>query len=130
MSTNNSPTPAVPTQRRKWATSFKQSSKGSNTAHGQPSVDSTTTEWLEPLLLVARAGVAAGEACSIPYVKGAFSVVVLLLETIQTMGKNRDDLKDLCDNSVKIMDIIQRRISSQQGTRADKLIELCKEFET
>ncbi|KAJ7210399.1 hypothetical protein GGX14DRAFT_394627 [Mycena pura] len=45
------------------------------------------------------------------------------------MGKNRDDLRNLCDNTVKVMDIIQRRISSHQGT-ADKLIELCKEFET
>ncbi|KAJ7210388.1 hypothetical protein GGX14DRAFT_394617 [Mycena pura] len=132
MSTNNAPTLAVPTPRRKWGTSLRQPSpKGNSTtpAHGQAPVDPTRIEWLEPLLVVARAGVAAGEACPIPYVKGAFSIVVLLLETIQKMGKNRDDLRDLCDNTVKVMDIIQRRISSHQGT-ADKLIELCKEFET
>jgi hypothetical protein len=43
----------------------------------------TRTEWLEPLLLAAKAGVAAGESCPIPYVKGAFGIVVLLLETVQ-----------------------------------------------
>jgi hypothetical protein len=38
-------------------------------------------------------------------------------------------MKDLCDDTVKLMDIIQHQIVSRQGTAVNKLIELCKEFE-
>ncbi|KAJ7474348.1 hypothetical protein FB451DRAFT_1398326 [Mycena latifolia] len=119
MSANTPPNPAVSRPNAKGGRKLGQSV--------QP--PETRSEWLEPLLVAAKAGVAAGETCPIPYIKGAFSIVVLLLETVQKMKKNRDALKDLCDNTVKLMDIIQHQIVSRQGTAAGKLIELCKEFE-
>lgn len=74
MASSSSPSPVA----RKWGIKLK-SSPGSNIA---PSAE-TSSDWLGPLLVAAKAGAAVGESFTIPYVKGAFTIVVLLLETVQ-----------------------------------------------
>ncbi|KAF7362681.1 hypothetical protein MVEN_00617400 [Mycena venus] len=120
MSSRSSPSLAA----RKWSTKL-HSSKGSNI----PLSAETSSDWLGPLLVAAKAGAAVGESCTIPYVKGAFTIVVLLLETVQKMKRNRDSLTDLCANTVKLMDIIQHQILFRQGMPTNKLTEICQEFE-
>ncbi|KAJ7191140.1 hypothetical protein GGX14DRAFT_481885, partial [Mycena pura] len=89
----------------------------------------TDSEWLEPLLQAMKMGAAAGELTSIPYVKGAFGIVVLFLETVDNMKKNQDLLRELSENIVKVMHIIQYALSLHQGSTADKLREHCMVFQ-
>ncbi|KAJ7191016.1 G-protein alpha subunit-domain-containing protein [Mycena pura] len=81
------------------------------------------TEWIEPLLTTARLGAALGEACPIPYVKGAFNITVFFLESV------REGLKDLCTDIVELLKIIEPYILTQSSNVEHKLRELCKDFE-
>ncbi|KAJ7486481.1 hypothetical protein FB451DRAFT_1534312, partial [Mycena latifolia] len=81
-------------------------------------------------LLAAKTITAGAECVPFPYVKGAFGVIVVLLETIEKAKKNRDDLKELCENSMEIMKIIQDQILSHGSTAAEKLKSVCVELES
>ncbi|KAJ7226965.1 hypothetical protein GGX14DRAFT_555548 [Mycena pura] len=85
-------------------------------------------EWLEPLLLTMKTGAAASKVASIPYVKGAFGIAVLFLETVDKMKKNREHLKELSESIVNVMDILRQQLSLHQASTADKLTEYCQEF--
>ncbi|KAJ7450387.1 hypothetical protein FB451DRAFT_1410367 [Mycena latifolia] len=130
----------------------------SNTSPTRPSRKPTATsfgpfqpnpqsDWLAPSLLTAKTMSAAVDGVPFPYVKGAFGVIVILLETLQVSylpglsncrpnhqflqkaKKNRDDLKELCENSMKIMEIIRDQLLSQEPTVAEKLKSVCEELE-
>ncbi|KAJ7468164.1 hypothetical protein FB451DRAFT_1369177 [Mycena latifolia] len=88
------------------------------------------SDWLGPALLAAKTISEAAEGVPFPYVKGAFGVIVVLLETIEKAKKNRDDLKELCENSMEIMKIVQDQISSHGPTAAEKLKSICEELES
>ncbi|KAJ7191014.1 hypothetical protein GGX14DRAFT_546758 [Mycena pura] len=87
------------------------------------------TEWIEPLLTTARLGAALGEACPIPYVKGAFNITVFFLESVRKMKKNKEGLKDLCTDIDELLKIIEPYIVTQSSNVEHKLRELCKDFE-
>ncbi|KAJ7480558.1 hypothetical protein FB451DRAFT_1446342 [Mycena latifolia] len=86
-------------------------------------------DWLGPALLAAKTITAGAECVPFPYVKGAFGVIVILLETAQKVKKNRDDLKELCENSMEIMKIVRDQISSHGPMAAEKLKTVCEELE-
>ncbi|KAJ7486470.1 hypothetical protein FB451DRAFT_770862, partial [Mycena latifolia] len=112
----------------------------SNASPTSPSRKSTTSfgaskpnsrsDWLGPALLAAKTINAAAEGVPFPYVKGAFGVIVVLLETVEKANKNQDDLKELCENSTEIMEIIRDQISSHGPTAAEKLKSVCEELES
>ncbi|KAJ7854233.1 hypothetical protein B0H13DRAFT_2283893 [Mycena leptocephala] len=87
------------------------------------------SDWLAPTIVAAKIITAAGECLPFPYVKGAFGMVVILLETVEKVKKNRDDLKELCTTAMEIMYILQDQISLHGDTGAVKLKGLCKDFE-
>ncbi|KAJ7468128.1 hypothetical protein FB451DRAFT_389303 [Mycena latifolia] len=116
MATSNTP-PTSPS-RKPNATSFRASKPNSK------------SDWLGPALLAAKAITAGAECVPFPYVKGAFGMIVVLLETVEKAKKNRDDLKELCENSMEIMKIIQDQISSHGPTAAEKLKSVCEELES
>ncbi|KAJ7875950.1 hypothetical protein B0H13DRAFT_2279658 [Mycena leptocephala] len=87
------------------------------------------SDWLAPTIVAAKMITAAGECLPFPYVKGAFGMVVILLETVEKAKKNRDDLKELCTTAMEIMYILQDQISLHGDTGAVKLKGLCKDFE-
>ncbi|KAJ7657090.1 hypothetical protein B0H17DRAFT_1337892, partial [Mycena rosella] len=64
-----------------------------------------------------------------PYVKGVFGLVVIILETVEKVKKNRDDVKELCDNIMEIVKIIQDQLSSHGDTAAVKFKGLCEDLE-
>ncbi|KAJ7904115.1 hypothetical protein B0H13DRAFT_1881787 [Mycena leptocephala] len=70
--------------------------------HSQGPVASKS-DWLAPTIVAARMITAASECLPFPYVKGAFGMVVILLETVEKVKKNRDDLKELCTTAMEIM---------------------------
>ncbi|KAJ7791562.1 hypothetical protein B0H13DRAFT_2689848 [Mycena leptocephala] len=96
--------------------------------HSQGPVASKS-DWLAPTIVAAKMITAAGECLPFPYVKGAFGMVVIFLETVEKVKKNRDDLKDLCTTALEIMNILQDQISLHGDTGAVKLKGLCEDFE-
>ncbi|KAJ7463371.1 hypothetical protein FB451DRAFT_1494488 [Mycena latifolia] len=116
-SRNPSPSSGVPQQRgRKEFWMFTQSN----------------SDWLETSLTTAKAVTAAAECIPFPYVKGVFGTVVVILETIelpQKVKKSRDDLKELCENIMEIISIIQDQLSSHGDTAAVKFKSLCEDLQ-
>ncbi|KAJ6564795.1 hypothetical protein B0H19DRAFT_1233545 [Mycena capillaripes] len=90
---------------------------------------SPNSDWLAPSILTAKTVTAAAECLPFPYVKGVFGVVVVLLETVEKVKRNRDDLKDLCENITEIAVILEDQLSSHGNTVALKLRGLCEELE-
>ncbi|KAJ7661202.1 P-loop containing nucleoside triphosphate hydrolase protein [Mycena rosella] len=87
------------------------------------------SDWLAFSLTTAKGVAAAAECIPFPYVKGAFGTVVVILETVEKVKKNRDDLKELCGNIMDIVQIIQDQLSSHVDTAAVKFKQLCEDLE-
>ncbi|KAJ7433521.1 P-loop containing nucleoside triphosphate hydrolase protein [Mycena galericulata] len=77
-------------------------------------------------LLTAKAITAAAECAPLPYIKGVFGTVVILLETVEKVKKNRDNLKELCEDTVTIIEIVRDQISAHGDTAALKFKSLFK----
>ncbi|KAJ7468200.1 hypothetical protein FB451DRAFT_1481993 [Mycena latifolia] len=116
MATSNT-SPTNPS-RKATATSFRASKPNSK------------SDWLGLALLAAKTITAGAECVPFPYVKGAFGMIIVLLETVEKAKKNRDDLKELCENSMEIMKIVQDQIASHGPTAAEKLKSVCEELES
>ncbi|KAJ6450917.1 hypothetical protein C8R45DRAFT_916716 [Mycena sanguinolenta] len=86
-------------------------------------------DWLGPTIQAAKTITAAGECLPFPYVKGVFGIVIIFLETVQKVKKNRDDLRELCGAAMEIMTILQDQISLNKGTAPMRLKGLCEDFE-
>ncbi|KAJ7106955.1 hypothetical protein C8R44DRAFT_322986 [Mycena epipterygia] len=86
------------------------------------------TDWLANSLLTAKIITAAADSVPLPYVKGVFGTVVVLLETVEKLKKNRDDLKELCEDIMKIISVV-RRLSAQPDTPVSEFKTQCEEFE-
>ncbi|KAJ7637414.1 hypothetical protein B0H17DRAFT_1279478, partial [Mycena rosella] len=87
------------------------------------------SDWLAVSLTTAKGAAAAAECLPFPYVKGAFGIVVVILETVEKVKKNRDDLKELCGNIMDIVQIIQDQLSLHVDTAAVKFKQLCEDLE-
>ncbi|KAJ7467964.1 hypothetical protein FB451DRAFT_1481208 [Mycena latifolia] len=129
------------------ATSNTSPSRKPNATSFRASNPNSKSEWLGPALLAAKTITAGAECVPFPYVKGAFGMIVVLLETaevqhlvvltngmsdhwfLQKAKKNRDDLKELCENSMEIMKIIQDQILFHGPTAAEKVKSVCEELE-
>ncbi|KAJ7301579.1 hypothetical protein DFH08DRAFT_827380 [Mycena albidolilacea] len=85
------------------------------------------SDWLGTSLLAARTISAAAE--SFPYVKTVFGTVVILLETVETVKKNREELKELCGNVMEIITIVRDQISLHEDTAAVKFKSLSQDLE-
>ncbi|KAJ7144745.1 hypothetical protein C8R43DRAFT_563088 [Mycena crocata] len=118
MSTNRSPKPTPP------------SGSSSRAASSRASRPSSTSDWLANSLITAKIAVSAAECAPFPFVKGAFGIVVVLLETVEKVKKNRENLKELCENTVEIMAIIKEQLTSHGDSAAIKFRGRCEEFES
>ncbi|KAJ7435059.1 hypothetical protein FB451DRAFT_1379587 [Mycena latifolia] len=90
----------------------------------------SNSDWLATSLVTAKAVTAGAECLPFPYVKGVFGMVVIMLETIEKVRKNRDDLKELCGNIMEIIKTIQDQLSSHGDTAAVKFKGLCENLES
>ncbi|KAJ6521301.1 hypothetical protein DFH09DRAFT_223244 [Mycena vulgaris] len=110
-SSSRPPTPA----KARWGSKFKLSSQ-------------SKSDWLAGSLTTAKL-IAAGAECSpFPYVKGVFGTVVVILETVEKVKRNRDDLKELCGNIMDIIKIIQDQLLTHGDTDALKFKGLCEDL--
>ncbi|KAJ6547953.1 hypothetical protein DFH09DRAFT_1281702 [Mycena vulgaris] len=86
------------------------------------------SDWLAASLTTAKLIAAGAECIPFPYVKGVFGTVVVILETVEKVKRNRDDLKELCGNIVEIIKIIQDQLVAHGDTGALKFKGLCEDL--
>ncbi|KAJ7153855.1 hypothetical protein C8R43DRAFT_442506 [Mycena crocata] len=118
MSTNRSPKPTPP------------SGSSSRAASSRASRPSSTSDWLANSLVTAKIAVSAAECAPFPFVKGAFGIVVVLLEAVEKVKKNRDNMKELCENMAEIVAIIKEQLTLHGDSAAIKFKGRCEEFES
>ncbi|KAJ7195794.1 hypothetical protein GGX14DRAFT_403763 [Mycena pura] len=94
------------------------------------SASPSNSDWLGPTLLTARTMVAASENAPVPFVKGVFGTILIVLETIDNVKKNRENLKQLCGNVIKIMKIVEGHIVFCEDVELSKLESLCADLES
>ncbi|KAJ6546003.1 hypothetical protein DFH09DRAFT_1282005 [Mycena vulgaris] len=87
------------------------------------------SDWLAGSLTTAKLIAAGAECIPFPYVKGVFGMVIIILETVEKVKRNRDDLKELCEDIVEIIGIVQGRLSSHADTTAVEFRRLCEKLE-
>ncbi|KAJ7711378.1 hypothetical protein B0H16DRAFT_1703516 [Mycena metata] len=88
------------------------------------------SDWLTPAILTAKTITAAAECAPFPYIKGVSGTVLILLETVVTVKKNREDLEELCSSSTEIITILHDQILAHGNTAAIKFKGLCEELES
>ncbi|KAJ7458462.1 hypothetical protein FB451DRAFT_579971 [Mycena latifolia] len=88
------------------------------------------SDWLATSLMTAKAVTATAECVPFPYVKGVFGTAVTILETIEKVKKNRDDLKELCENITDIIRVVQEQLSAHSDTAAFRFKSLCEALES
>ncbi|KAJ6547963.1 hypothetical protein DFH09DRAFT_1281707 [Mycena vulgaris] len=109
------------------STSPQTQAKGSRVFKSKSSSQSKS-DWLAASLTTAKLIAAGAECIPFPYVKGVFGTVVVILETVEKVKRNRDDLKELCGNIVEIIKIIQDQLVAHGDTGALKFKGLCEDL--
>ncbi|KAJ7024091.1 hypothetical protein C8F04DRAFT_1239820 [Mycena alexandri] len=96
---------------------------------GKKASTKSKSDWLAPAILTARTITAAAKCAPFPYIKGVSGTVVILLETVEKVKKNREDLKELCDSTTEIVMILHDQILAH-GNTAVKFKAMCEELES
>ncbi|KAJ6543520.1 hypothetical protein DFH09DRAFT_1390615 [Mycena vulgaris] len=109
------------------STSPQTQAKGSRVFKSKSSSQSKS-DWLAASLTTAKLIAYGAECIPFPYVKGVFGTVVVILETVEKVERNRDDLKELCGNIVEIIKIIQDQLVAHGDTGALKFKGLCEDL--
>ncbi|KAJ7364405.1 hypothetical protein DFH08DRAFT_1016759 [Mycena albidolilacea] len=94
-------------------------------------VGSAAQEWLAHMILAVKTIAAGAEFIPVPYIRTACGTVVILLETVDRMKKNRNDLLDLCESIVEIVRLLQAEVSAHgnvAGTQCTWLISFAVSF--
>ncbi|KAJ6545997.1 hypothetical protein DFH09DRAFT_1282001 [Mycena vulgaris] len=86
------------------------------------------SDWLAGSLTTAKLIAAGAEYIPFPYVKGVFGSVIVVLETVEKVQRNRDDLKELCGSIMDIIKIIQGQLLTHGDTGALKFKQLCEDL--
>ncbi|KAJ7734885.1 hypothetical protein B0H16DRAFT_151648 [Mycena metata] len=87
------------------------------------------SQWIAAAILTAKTITAAAECAPFPYIKGVSGTVVILLETVEKVKQNREDLKELCDNTTEIVMLLHDQIQTH-GNTVVKFKGLCEELES
>ncbi|KAJ7452801.1 hypothetical protein FB451DRAFT_1100594, partial [Mycena latifolia] len=88
------------------------------------------SDWLVTSLVTAKAVIAAAECIPFPYVKDVLWTALTILETVEKVKKNRDDLKELCENITDIIRVVQEQLSAHSDTAALMFKSLCEALES
>ncbi|KAF7336192.1 hypothetical protein MVEN_02166800 [Mycena venus] len=107
----------------------KDRTRNKGQAQAPKSPPKPASDWVGMFLLTAKTMAAAAECVPFPYVKGVFGTVVVLLESIEKVKKNREDLKELCIDTLEITTIIRDQILAHGDTAAVKFMSLCEDLE-
>ncbi|KAJ6543093.1 hypothetical protein B0H19DRAFT_1077108 [Mycena capillaripes] len=85
-------------------------------------------DWLAEMILTARAMATGAEFVPLPGVRAAFGAVVLLLETVDKIKRNREDLRDLCASTFEIVLILEEEVKIHGHSAALQFAGLLESF--
>ncbi|KAJ7224659.1 hypothetical protein GGX14DRAFT_651309 [Mycena pura] len=86
--------------------------------------------WLGPVLLTVRVATASADILPFTYVKGIFATITTVLEAVEKVKKNRDVLKELCEDIAEIINIVRAKLSDDPDNGAGELEDRCKELDS
>ncbi|KAJ7907222.1 hypothetical protein B0H13DRAFT_699088 [Mycena leptocephala] len=89
---------------------------------------SPAKNWLAHMILAVKTIAAGAEFIPLPYIRATFGTVIILLETVDKMKKNRDDLQDLCASTVEIVLILRNEIAVHGHAAGLQFMGLCENF--
>ncbi|KAJ7744119.1 hypothetical protein B0H16DRAFT_1560264 [Mycena metata] len=89
---------------------------------------SQSTDWLSQMIQAVRTIAAGADFVALPYVKTALGTIVVLLETVDKLKKNREDLRDLCASTVEILLILRNEICTNGGALGVRFAGLCEDY--
>ncbi|KAJ7788544.1 hypothetical protein B0H13DRAFT_2395023 [Mycena leptocephala] len=90
---------------------------------------SSHSDWLSHCIHIATILKETADLVPVSYVKGAVGTVVILLETVEKVKQNREDLQELCENTMRIAVYLGEQLASQPNTTALRLKDMCEELE-
>jgi hypothetical protein len=109
------------------------------------STSTQNSDWLGPSIHAASILKEIADLVPIPYIRGVFGTVLILLETVevwcdilmkqmtdlllQRIKKNWDSLKELCESTMRIAVFIGDQLASHKETSAMILKNLCEKLE-
>ncbi|KAJ7927279.1 hypothetical protein B0H13DRAFT_2265637 [Mycena leptocephala] len=108
--------------------SIPNQKKGGTTTQPLKS-SSSRSDWLSHCIHIAKILKEAADLVPVTYVKGAVGTVVILLETVEKVKQNREDLRELCENTTRIAVYLGEQLASHQNTTVIRLKDTCEELE-
>ncbi|KAJ7204184.1 hypothetical protein GGX14DRAFT_398491 [Mycena pura] len=107
----------------------------------------SNSDWLGPIMVSVQVVTASVGVLPFPYVKGVLETVKTVLDAVevcnsmilthihskfalQKVKKNRDTLKELCEDIAEIASIVQDKLSAYGNNVAEEMVCRCKEFDT
>ncbi|SJL12463.1 uncharacterized protein ARMOST_15890 [Armillaria ostoyae] len=85
---------------------------------------------IDSCLKIAKLTAAAGEMAPFPFIKGAAQCVVLVLEVIESAGKNEKDLQELAERIVATLVVVRDTAIKHGPTSASCFKDVCLDFQT
>ncbi|KAJ7208928.1 hypothetical protein GGX14DRAFT_395553 [Mycena pura] len=87
------------------------------------------SDWLRPMIGSIQVVTAGAGVVPFPYVKSVLETVRIVLEAVEKVKKNRDTLKELCEDIAEITFIVQDKLSAYGNNVAEEMVCRCKEFD-
>ncbi|KAJ7713983.1 hypothetical protein B0H16DRAFT_1619626 [Mycena metata] len=81
---------------------------------------SKSSNWLAQTIQAVRMIAAGADFIPLPYITAALGAVVVLLQMVDNIKKNRDDLRDLCASTVEIVLILRNEVWVNGKTTAPR----------
>ncbi|KAK0186764.1 hypothetical protein F5146DRAFT_1067326, partial [Armillaria mellea] len=85
---------------------------------------------IDSCLKIAKLTAAAGELAPFPFIKGAAQCVVVVLEAIESVEKNRQDLQELAESIVTTLVVVRDTVINHGPTSASCFKDICLDFQT
>ncbi|KAJ7863921.1 hypothetical protein B0H13DRAFT_1899392 [Mycena leptocephala] len=93
-----------------------------------PMESSFESDWLSNSIMIVKLAKDGAEAIPFSFVKGVFSMVLTLLETVQKVKDNQDDLKEVCASALEIVQHVDNMIKLHGDAIAGIFKDLCTKF--
>ncbi|KAJ7904907.1 hypothetical protein B0H13DRAFT_1881496 [Mycena leptocephala] len=93
-----------------------------------PTESSFDSDWLPNSIMIVKLAKDGAEAIPFSFVKGVFSMVLTLLETVQKVKGNQDDLKEVCESALEIVQHVDKMIKLHGDAIAGTFKDLCTKF--
>ncbi|KAJ7729589.1 hypothetical protein B0H16DRAFT_1586638 [Mycena metata] len=84
--------------------------------------------WLAEMIFTAKVAATGAEFIPLPCVRAAFDAVVVFLETVDKIKRNREDLRELCSSTLEIVFILEEEIKMYGQTSAVRFTGLLETF--